>query len=80
MESASKARSDVILLDLEDSVQPFSEKGAARETLRRGFDAGLFDGQTVFIRVNDFDSGLLLDDLESTFEVLRISAGFDRGE
>lgn len=63
MLSASKAEVDVLLLDIEDSVQPNSNKKVARETIKRFINEGLFDGKVLFPRVNDRESGELLRDV-----------------
>lgn len=63
LESASRSESDVLLLDLEDSVQPKSNKKIARERIKTALSNGLFQDQWIFPRVNDRESGELLRDI-----------------
>ncbi|HBX53540.1 MAG: citrate lyase subunit beta [Bacteroidetes bacterium RIFOXYA12_FULL_35_11] len=65
-QSASKSDADVILLDLEDSVLPISNKQIARDTIVKNVSAGLFKNYEVFIRINERDSGFLLKDVLQT--------------
>jgi citrate lyase subunit beta/citryl-CoA lyase len=63
MESATKSTADVLLLDIEDSVQPRSNKQLARDTIISFVNEGRFKGKTLFPRVNDRESGELLRDV-----------------
>ncbi len=54
---------DALILDLEDSV-PWSFKEQARRNLREYLEQGRFQ-QTVYVRVNAIDTGLLLQDLHA---------------
>lgn len=63
MLSASKSDADVLLLDLEDSVLPQSNKQVARNTIIEYIQNGYFEGKRVFPRVNDRESGELLKDV-----------------
>lgn len=63
MRSASKSNADVLLLDVEDSVQPNSNKQLARDTILKYLKEGAFDSKTVFPRINDLESGELLKDV-----------------
>ena len=54
---------DVIVLDLEDSVQPFQMKQVARDNAEKYIKQGLFKNYKVFIRVNDLESGQILKDV-----------------
>ena len=63
MLSASKSDADVLLLDVEDSVQPLSNKQLARDTIKEQINEGLFDDKIIFPRVNDRESGELLKDI-----------------
>jgi citrate lyase subunit beta/citryl-CoA lyase len=63
MESAIKSDADVLLPDLEDSVQPKINKSVARAQIAEFAKTGLFDGYRVFPRVNDRESGELLKDV-----------------
>jgi len=69
MESASRQDVDVLLLDLEDSVQPKENKAIARENIKKAVQEGKFGGKLMFPRVNDRESGELLKDVhELTIE------------
>lgn len=63
MLSAAKSEADVLLLDIEDSVQPESNKKIAREQVIQFVKQGVFKKHLVFPRVNDRESGQLLKDL-----------------
>jgi citrate lyase subunit beta/citryl-CoA lyase len=63
MQSAARFDADVLLLDIEDSVQPSQNKAAARSLIKKAIEGGLFDGRIVFPRVNDRESGQLLKDI-----------------
>lgn len=63
MTSASHVLADILLLDLEDSVQPASNKQIARDKIKEYIKRGLFDGRILFPRVNDRESGELLKDV-----------------
>jgi len=61
--SASKSSADVLLLDIEDSVQPQRNKQIARDKVINYINDGLFRGRKVFPRINDRESGELLKDV-----------------
>ena len=61
--SASRLKADALLLDLEDSVQPASNKQVAREKIIQKVNEGFFKGSHIFPRVNDRESGFLLKDV-----------------
>lgn len=63
LESASKRDVDVLLLDLEDSVQPFENKEVARRTIKEWVLNNKFGKRKIFPRVNDRESGHLLKDI-----------------
>ncbi|MBO5085650.1 MAG: CoA ester lyase [Paludibacteraceae bacterium] len=63
MNSASCSKADVLLLDVEDSVQPIENKQIARENIIRYIQEGKFSGYKVFPRINDRESGELLRDV-----------------
>ena len=63
LDSAIKSKADVLLLDIEDSVQPRSNKQIARDLLSSMLKNGEFDKKIVFPRVNDRESGELFKDL-----------------
>jgi citrate lyase subunit beta/citryl-CoA lyase len=69
MESACTKNPDVLLLDLEDSVQPVENKPVARENIKNWANLGRFGNKKIFPRVNDRESGQLLKDIyELTIE------------
>lgn len=61
--SAAKSEADVLLLDIEDSVQPSSNKQCARDMILQYIKAGIFKKHLIFPRVNDRESGHLLKDV-----------------
>ena len=63
LNSASKSAADVLLLDLEDSVQPNENKAIARKTIAECVSSGKLKSYYIFPRVNDRESGHLLKDV-----------------
>lgn len=63
MDSALLRDADVLLLDIEDSVQPVENKQIARDNIKQYAKDGKFDDRIVFPRVNDRESGHLLQDV-----------------
>lgn len=63
MNSAARSKADVLLLDLEDSVQPIANKQIARNRIIEWVSKGKFKNHLVFPRVNDRESGQLLQDV-----------------
>lgn len=63
MESATRVEADVLLLDIEDSVQPVENKQIARDNIVRFVSENRFNGRPIFPRVNDRESGHLLKDI-----------------
>ena len=63
MEKALKYKADVLILDLEDSV-PVSEKAKARPLVKDALQYLTRQGQVCNVRVNGFDTGLTLEDLD----------------
>lgn len=63
MNSATKCEADVLLLDIEDSVQPRENKQVARDKIKEYVSQGRFANCRVFPRVNDRESGELLQDV-----------------
>ncbi len=61
--NASRTDADVILLDLEDSVQPDFNKQVARDSIKNTIQSGLLKSFTIIPRVNDRESGHLLKDV-----------------
>ena len=65
MDSAARLDADVLLLDIEDSVQPQENKEIARKNILKYINEGKFKNRPVFPRVNDRESGELLKDIYS---------------
>ena len=63
MQSASRSTADVLLLDIEDSVQPAVNKQSARDNVLKYIDNGAFKNRVLFPRINDRESGQLLKDV-----------------
>ena len=63
MEKAIKYNSDVLILDLEDSV-PDNDKAASRPLVKAALKYLTEKGQTCNVRVNGFATGLTFDDLD----------------
>ena len=59
LDRASRCEADVLLLDLEDSVQPQANKAVAREKIINRLREGQYEGFSVFPRINDPESGHL---------------------
>lgn len=65
MNSAAKSNADVLLLDIEDSVQPVTNKDIARKNVVKFVSENKFENHLVFARINDRESGHLLKDLNA---------------
>ncbi|HOY37854.1 MAG: CoA ester lyase [Bacteroidales bacterium] len=65
LSSASRSEADVLLLDIEDSVQPVANKALARTMVKQWVSEGKFKNHLVFPRINDRESGHLLKDVEA---------------
>lgn len=63
MTSATRVNADILLLDIEDSVQPLKNKQVARDKAVKYIQEGKFKGKHVFPRINDRESGQLLKDV-----------------
>lgn len=63
MQSASRSNADVLLLDIEDSVQPVENKQIARNKIVQYVKEGFFNNRILFPRINDRESGQLLKDV-----------------
>ena len=63
MDSAMRTPADILLFDIEDSVQPVANKQVARDTILEYLQKGLFKNRKIFPRVNDRESGELLKDV-----------------
>jgi len=71
LRKAAESEADVLLLDIEDSVQPVANKTIARALIEDLIVQGVFTRKKIYIRINDRESGQLLDDLAamSTLQV-----------
>lgn len=63
MQSASRSNADILLLDIEDSVQPEENKQVARDKIVQYVKEGYFKNRILFPRINDRESGHLLKDV-----------------
>src|SRR5690554_6780922 len=63
MDSAAKTEADVLLFDIEDSVQPLENKQKARDLIVKMINKGIFKNRVIFPRINDRESGQLLKDV-----------------
>ncbi len=63
IESALRREADVLLLDIEDSVQPVENKQIARDIIKKFIKEGKFQDKVIFPRVNDRESGHLIQDV-----------------
>jgi citrate lyase subunit beta/citryl-CoA lyase len=63
LNSAARSKADVLLLDVEDSVQPFENKQIARDKIIEFVTKNAFTNHKVFPRINDRESGQLLKDI-----------------
>ena len=61
--SSIRSDADCIIFDVEDSVQPDTQKIRARSMIRDIISQGPID-KFILIRINDIKSGLLIDDLD----------------
>ena len=64
IKKAPRFGADALILDLEDAVA-LPEKERARGTVRRMVEELGSAGQTIFVRVNDFETGLTWADLDA---------------
>lgn len=63
MKSAANSSADIILPDVEDSVQPVKNKQLARNTIKEFVSNGTFNNKLVFPRINTPQSGELIKDI-----------------
>jgi len=67
IDSAAKSNADVLLFDLEDSVQPAENKYYARELIKKKSFEDKFNKFLKYVRINEIDTDYFLQDvLEST--------------
>jgi citrate lyase subunit beta / citryl-CoA lyase len=63
IKSASSSNADALILDIEDSVMPVSNKQVARDLIIDVVAAGNLNNFSVFVRINDRESGHCLKDV-----------------
>ena len=63
MESAVNSNADILLPDVEDSVQPVSNKQLSRDMILSFVNDKKFNGKLVFPRINSPESGELIKDI-----------------
>ena len=63
LNSASRSDADVLILDIEDSVQPMYNKVIARNNIIKYINNNTFSGRPIYPRINDRESGELLKDI-----------------
>lgn len=63
MNSACRTQADILLLDIEDSVQPIANKQIARNNILKYIAEGKLAGRSLYPRINDRESGELLKDV-----------------
>lgn len=63
LSNAMKIPADILLFDIEDSVQPVENKQIARDNIIKYISEGCFRDRFIFPRVNDRESGHLLQDI-----------------
>ena len=63
LNSASRSDADVLILDIEDSVQPVSNKIIARNNIVKYIGDHIFLNRPIYPRINDRESGELLKDI-----------------
>ena len=63
MQSAARSNADVLLLDIEDSVQPIDNKQVARDKIVQYLREGFFRNRILIPRINDRERGQLLKDV-----------------
>lgn len=63
LDKAIQSDADVLLLDLEDSCQPDSNKAKARRLINEYINQGKFGDKVLIPRINERDSGQMLKDI-----------------
>ena len=63
MDSACRVSADVLLPDIEDSVQPSENKQIARDNILKYISENKFKNRILYPRINDRESGHLLKDV-----------------
>lgn len=65
IEKAAKGDADALVLDLEDSCQPASNKVVGRTNIVEALKAKIFGKKKIFVRINSRYTGYMFDDLLS---------------
>jgi len=65
---AGDTEADGVILDLEDAV-PVDQKATARACIQESLKRNEYEGKSIYIRLNPFDSGLTRDDVLAFAEV-----------
>jgi len=63
IEKAARSQADALVLDLEDSCQPDSNKVIGRQNIKRALESHIFGKKKIFVRINPRQTGLMFDDL-----------------
>lgn len=63
LNKASKSKADAVVLDLEDSCRPDSNKLLGRKIILEAVTCGLFSNMHVFVRINPRGTGFLFGDV-----------------
>jgi len=63
IEKAAKTSADALIFDLEDSVRPEKAKESARILIQKKINDISFRPPTLLVRVNDLESGKVIDDI-----------------
>lgn len=67
LEKVASAGADVVIIDLEDSVA-IGRKAAARDITAECLNSGLLCEPTVYVRLNDLNSGWIADDIAAVMQ------------
>ncbi len=65
IQKASKSSADALVLDLEDSCKPDSNKILGRKIIEQNVKSDQLRGLTIFVRINPRGTGFLFDDINS---------------
>lgn len=63
IDKAAKSKADALVLDLEDSCQPNSNKVIGRQNIKYALENHIFERKKIFVRINPRQTGLMFDDL-----------------
>lgn len=63
IEKAARSAADALVLDLEDSCQPDSNKPLGRENIVKALHEDIFGKKRIFVRINPRQTGFMFDDL-----------------